>query len=91
MPTSRTRCTAHRNNLPAWAQWAIDETFGPTAAVSRWSPGDGKTRYRIVSADGSWEYTQNYLGLNEFLSALNMLHAAVTYRERKALEDSRNV
>jgi hypothetical protein len=84
------RCTAHRNDLPAWAQYAIDETFGPSARIETWSPGDRDgTRYRVTDETGDNELTRYFLGRKAFLEALGMLHSAVTYRERVAREANR--
>lgn len=77
------RCELHRNNLPGWAQHTLDETFGPHAiATSR--PGDGHTRYRIESPDGSYDWSPTYLGKTAFLDSISMLHAALRHRERLA-------
>lgn len=78
------RCYQHRNGLPAWAQYAIDETFGPDTHVTTWQPGPGdmRRRYRLESADGSRDLSYYFPNRREFLDALRLLHSYVMHRER---------
>lgn len=53
-------------------------------AVETWSPGDGKTRYRLTARGESRNVTGHFLGKGEFRQFLNETASLLNHLQREA-------